>query len=179
MTYSVITLSYNKLACTRRCLSALLTDSVADGPWELIVVDNGSTDGSYEWCATGLADLGAARGVPVTVLRNDGNIGCSFSRNRAIAAARGEYLAFADNDIAPRTRRWLPGLREALAATPREDGLPVGALSDPVRGRRHLEARTRLFPRPGRPRRRPALQPSGVRAVPDQRLPDDPGGAPP
>jgi len=119
MTYSVITLSYNKLACTRRCLSALITDSVADGPWELIVVDNGSTDGSYEWCATGLADLGAARGVPVTVLRNEGNIGCSFSRNRAVAVARGEYLAFADNDIAPRTRRWLPGLREALAATPR------------------------------------------------------------
>jgi len=28
MTYSLITLSYNKLACTRRCLSALITDSV-------------------------------------------------------------------------------------------------------------------------------------------------------
>jgi len=119
MTYSLITLSYNKLACTRRCLSALLTDSVVDAPWEMIVVDNGSTDGSGEWCDTELVALGASRGVPVTVLHNPGNIGCSYSRNRAIAIARGEYLVFADNDIAPRTRRWMPGLRETLAAIPR------------------------------------------------------------
>ncbi len=118
MTYSLITLSYNKLACTQRCLSALITDSVVDGPWEMIVVDNGSTDGSGEWCDTALVALGAACGVPVTVLHNPGNIGCSNSRNRAIAVARGEYLVFADNDIAPRTRRWMPGLRDALASVP-------------------------------------------------------------
>ena len=120
MTYSLITLSYNKLACTRRCLSALLTDSLTDGePWELLVVDNGSTDGSGEWCDTELVALGAARGIPVTVLHNSGNIGCSFARNRAIAAAQGAFLVFADNDIMPRTRRWMPGLRETLQAFPR------------------------------------------------------------
>jgi GT2 family glycosyltransferase len=118
MTYSLITLSYNKLACTRRCLSALITDSVVDAPWEMIVVDNGSTDGSGEWCDTELVSLGARYGVPVTVLHNPGNIGCSYSRNRAIALARGEYLVFADNDIAPRTRRWMPGLRDALVSVP-------------------------------------------------------------
>lgn len=118
MLYSLITLSYNKLACTQRCLSALLTDSVADGPWELIVVDNGSTDGSGEWCDTELVSLGAAHGVPVTVLHNSGNIGCSYARNRAIAVARGTYLVFTDNDVAPRTRRWMPTLREALGAVP-------------------------------------------------------------
>jgi len=118
MTYSLITLSYNKLACTQRCLAALLTDSAVDAPWELIVVDNGSTDGSAEWCDTELVALGAARGVPVTVLHNPGNIGCSYSRNRAVAVARGEFLVFADNDIAPRTRRWMPGLRDAFAAVP-------------------------------------------------------------
>lgn len=118
MTYSLITLSYNKLACTRRCLSALITDSVTDAPWEMIVVDNGSTDGSGEWCDAELTALGKAHGVPVTVLHNPGNIGCSYSRNRAIAIARGEFLVFADNDIAPRTRRWMPGLREALDVFP-------------------------------------------------------------
>ena len=60
MTYSLISLSFNKLACTRRCLSALLTDTVTDVPWELIVVDNGSTDGSAAWCDTELVALGAA-----------------------------------------------------------------------------------------------------------------------
>jgi len=118
MTYSLITLSYNKLACTQRCLSALITDSVADAPWEMIVVDNGSTDGSGEWCDTELTALGAAHGVPVTVLHNVGNVGCSYARNRAIAIARGEHLVFADNDIAPRTRRWMPGLLDVLNAVP-------------------------------------------------------------
>jgi GT2 family glycosyltransferase len=118
MTYSLITLSYNKLACTQRCLSALITDSVVDAPWELIVVDNGSTDGSGEWCDTALTALGRSKGVPVTVLHNSGNIGCSYSRNRAIAVARGDYLVFADNDIAPRTQGWMPGLRDALDAVP-------------------------------------------------------------
>ena len=118
MLYSLITLSHNKLACTRRCLSALLNDSVADGAWELIVVDNGSTDGSGEWCDTELVALGTAHGVPVTVLHNPGNIGCSVSRNQAVAIARGRYLVFVDNDVAPRTRRWLAILRDALDAVP-------------------------------------------------------------
>jgi GT2 family glycosyltransferase len=118
MTYSLITLSHNKLACTRRCLSALLADSVADAPWELIAVDNGSTDGSAEWCDTELVALGRARGVPVTVLHNPGNIGCSVARNQAVSVARGTHLVFADNDIAPRTRRWMPALRAALDAVP-------------------------------------------------------------
>jgi len=119
MTYSLITLSYNKLACTRRCLSALVTDSDVGEPWELIAVDNGSTDGSGEWCDHELTALGAAHGVPVTVLHNSGNVGCSYSRNRAIAAARGDFYVFVDNDVAPRTRRWIPNLRAALDTVPR------------------------------------------------------------
>lgn len=118
MLYSLITLSYNKLACTRRCLSALITDSVADGPWELIVVDNGSTDGSREWCETELVGLGAACGVAVTVLRNRGSNNCSAARNLGVAAARGTYLVFADNDVAPRTRHWLDILRGVLESEP-------------------------------------------------------------
>jgi GT2 family glycosyltransferase len=100
-------------------LSALITDSVVDEPWEMIVVDNGSTDGSGVWCDTELVALGKAHGVPVTVLHNSGNIGCSYARNRAIAVAKGDWLVFADNDITPRTRRWMPVLRDVLKAIPR------------------------------------------------------------
>ena len=114
MTYSVITLSHNKLDCTRRCLSALITDSLCDEAWEMIVVDNGSTDGSKEWCDTELKKLGEKHGIPVTVLHNESNIGCSFARNQAIDVASGQYLVFADNDISPRTRRWMPKMRELL-----------------------------------------------------------------
>ena len=60
---SLIVLSFNKLEVTRRCLSALVRASRFEGPSELIVVDNGSTDGSAAWCDTELAALGAARGA--------------------------------------------------------------------------------------------------------------------
>ncbi len=114
MTYSVITLSHNKLNCTQRCLTALITNSLCHDPWEMIVVDNGSTDGSKEWCDTELKTLGKKHGVSVTVLHNATNIGCSFARNQAINAASGKYLIFVDNDISPRTREWMPKMRELL-----------------------------------------------------------------
>jgi GT2 family glycosyltransferase len=118
MRYSVITLCHNKLACTQRCLTALLRDSVADAPWELLVVDNGSTDGTGAWLERDLVACGRAVNVPVRVLRSDVNIGCSPARNLGIAAATGDYLVFVDNDVTPCTRRWLPGLRAVLEADP-------------------------------------------------------------
>lgn len=116
--YSVITLSYNKLPCTRRCLSELLRNSRSDESWELIAVDNGSTDGSAEWCGNRLVSEGMRCGVPVTVLQNQKNIGCSNARNQAIAVAKGKYLVFVDNDISPRTAAWLPSLRTVLETIP-------------------------------------------------------------
>lgn len=114
MTYSVITLSHNKLKCTQRCLTALIVDSHCPDPWEMIVVDNGSTDGSKNWCNTELKALGKKHGVAVTVLHNNTNIGCSVARNQAINAASGRYLIFVDNDISPRTAAWMPKMRELL-----------------------------------------------------------------
>jgi GT2 family glycosyltransferase len=114
MTYSLITLSHNKLECTRRCLSALITESVCKDSWEMIVVDNGSTDGSKEWCDNELKATGRKHGIPVTVLHNASNIGCSFARNQAIAVAKGRYLVFADNDISPRTGEWMPKMQKLL-----------------------------------------------------------------
>jgi GT2 family glycosyltransferase len=111
---SVITLTHNKLACTRRCLPSLLA---AQGvPWELIVVDNGSTDGTPDWIAGELTRTASDAGVKVTLIRNTGNIGCSTARNQGAAAARGSRLAFIDNDVALRSRRWLALLGENFDA---------------------------------------------------------------
>jgi GT2 family glycosyltransferase len=118
MLYSLVTLSHNKLACTRRCLTALLRDTRGDGPTELIAVDNGSTDGSREWLTEELPLLGAAHGVSVTTLTNAGNIGCATSRNQALARAAGAYIVFVDNDVAPRTRDWLAVLRRRIESSP-------------------------------------------------------------
>lgn len=119
MVFSLIVLCCNKLACTRRCLGAVVRDSVVDDPWELVVVDNGSTDGTRAWLTGELKAMAARRNLRVTVLANDRNLGCSTSRNQAIAAASGHYLVFLDNDVAPRTRDWLPRLAAGMEAHPR------------------------------------------------------------
>ncbi|MBP5511270.1 MAG: glycosyltransferase family 2 protein [Kiritimatiellae bacterium] len=117
MKYSVIVLSFNKLACTRYCLTRLVEDTECPEPWELLVVDNGSTDGSAEWCVSELAESGKTKGIPVRLIRLSENIGCSKARNLGIESAEGEMLAFVDNDVFPCTKRWLPMLNERLAST--------------------------------------------------------------
>ncbi len=119
MRYSVITLTCNKLAVSRRCLTALVRDTVSDAPWELLVVDNGSSDGTPDWISNDLVSFGTTCKVPVRLIRNAENIGCSLARNQGIAQAAGEFLVFIDNDVAPRTRAWLPRLHEAIMRAPK------------------------------------------------------------
>jgi glycosyltransferase involved in cell wall biosynthesis len=77
--------------------------------WELLLVDDGSTDESTE-----VARRWAERHpTKVRVLEHDGrrNRGMSASRNVGVAAARGEYVAFLDADDV-----WLPKRLERLVA---------------------------------------------------------------
>ena len=104
---SIVTLTHNKLAYTRRCLTSWLRSAYA--PFEIIVVDNGSTDGTRAWLET-FAREGAAAGVPVRCVLNAGNVGCSTARNQGIAAARGAFVVFCDNDVALRSADWLARL---------------------------------------------------------------------
>ncbi|MCY2961316.1 MAG: glycosyltransferase family 2 protein [Planctomycetota bacterium] len=94
---SILVVSYNALAKTRACLDALRRTADPRHPTEIIVVDNGSSDGSAEWLA---------QQSDITFLRNADNAGAPRARNQAIARARGDYLAFLDNDVVP-TQGWL------------------------------------------------------------------------
>ena len=64
-----------------------------EGDWELIVVDNGSTDGSRELAAEQLAAQASGRIVDAS-----GRRGASHARNAGARVARGEFLAFCDAD---------------------------------------------------------------------------------
>lgn len=119
---SVIIPARDAEATLARTLDSLAAQDL-EQPYEVVVVDDGSSDGT---AAVTEADRGLIRG-PVTVIRQ-GPLGPAEARNRGAAAASAEVLAFTDADCFPR-----PGwLREGLRALTDAD-LVVGAvLPDPL-----------------------------------------------
>ena len=100
---SVIMPCWNQLEFTRQCVAALVRHTRP--PWELVVVDNGSTDGTTEY----LAGVQDAAGVAVTVIRNGSNRGFPAAVNQGLKRARGEYLVLLNNDVVV-TDGWLDQL---------------------------------------------------------------------
>ena len=139
---SVVVPVWNQLEHTRACLASLRRTTRA--PYEVVVVDNGSTDGTRAW-------LAAQRDV--VVVTNAENRGFAAACNQGVAASRGEVVVLLNNDTQV-ARGWVEGLLDALRRRP------------PDRRRRPpLEPRLRP---PGRctspattPRRSTAPPPSG------------------
>ena len=100
---SIIIPCWGQLEFTRQCLAAL--KSHTRRPWELIIVDNGSTDGTPDYLA-GVSDMAS---MPVTVITNATNRGFPAAVNQGLKAARGEYLVLLNNDVVV-TDGWLEQL---------------------------------------------------------------------
>ena len=92
-TFSVVVPLYNKERHVRRSIDSVLAQTFTD--WELIVVDDGSTDSGPE-IVQSYSDL------RIRLIHQD-NSGVSAARNRGIAAARGPWITFLDSDD-----EWLP-----------------------------------------------------------------------
>lgn len=87
---SVIMLTYNREQFVARAIESILCQSWRE--FEFIIVDNGSTD-----CSGAIADEYAAKDSRIRVIhRERGNIGAG--RNTGLDAAKGEYIAFIDDD---------------------------------------------------------------------------------
>jgi len=92
---SVITPTYNRASLLPRAIASVLNQDFTD--LELIVVDDGSTDGTQEALA-GIKD------PRLSCIRFEHNRGIGAARHEAVIHARGEFIAFIDSDDV-----WLPG----------------------------------------------------------------------
>lgn len=128
---SIILPFFNRRDTLARSVRSALAQTFAD--WELVAVDDASTDGGAAW----LEALGDPR---VRVLRHPRNLGAGPARDTAMQAARGEYLALLDSDD-----EWLPHKlerqRAALAASP---GTKLSSCAYEL----HRDGRVTLLPKP-------------------------------
>ena len=123
---SVILPVRNEEAHLVQQLRALAGQTYA-GPWELVVVDNGSTDASME-----IVEAWRDRFPRLRVVDASAKPGLNYARNRGMAGARGDLLAFGDGDdeAAP---QWLDSLAAAAAGADLVGGpLDDVALNDGV-----------------------------------------------
>jgi GT2 family glycosyltransferase/glycosyltransferase involved in cell wall biosynthesis len=102
-TVSVIILNYNGLADTRTCLLSLAEVDFPSEQLEIVVVDNGSSDRSTEMLRSEFPH--------VRLIENEKNLGFAQAANQAATAAKGEYLAFLNNDMRVESG-WLNALVE-------------------------------------------------------------------
>ena len=100
---TIIVPCWNQIAFTQQCIASL--KSHTRPPWELIVIDNGSTDPTPTYLA-GVHDMAA---VPVTVVTNTRNLGFPAAINQGLRLAHGEYLVLLNNDVVV-TDGWLDQL---------------------------------------------------------------------
>ena len=108
---SIIVVTYNKLEYTRMCLESLVRNT--DYPnYEIILVDNGSKDGSVEV----LREF-REQHQQVMLIENARNLGFAMANNMGAKAASGEYLVLLNNDTLV-TPGWLLGLLVHLTRHP-------------------------------------------------------------
>jgi glycosyltransferase involved in cell wall biosynthesis len=109
---SAIVPVYNDASGIRLSLERLLSQSYAREAYEIIVVDNGSTDDTIEV----VRRLEASNRGMVKLVVEDQVRGSYAARNRGIRAARGEILAFTDADCVP-AQDWMEAGVKALQAS--------------------------------------------------------------
>lgn len=101
---SVIVPVYNTKPFLRRCIDSILNQSYRD--WELLLIDDGSSDGSGQIC-----DSYAKKDARIRVIHKK-NEGASAARNAGLETASGDYITFVDSDD------WIePVMYEAMMLT--------------------------------------------------------------
>lgn len=104
---SVILVNYNGLKHLEYCIPALLLST--DVSFEIVVVDNSSTDGSTSWISQTYPDI--------RLIELDDNMGFGYANQKGIEAARSEFVALLNTDTEV-TPSWLSALLKTMKNAP-------------------------------------------------------------
>jgi len=112
MLTSVIVPVFNQLRYTKLFVNSVMGFTPPD---ELVVVDNGSTDGTREFL------IEAGTNYPnMLVISHNTNMGFGYAMNRGMEQSRGDLLLFMNNDIKIIDIDWLEEVRRSVSASPDE-----------------------------------------------------------
>jgi GT2 family glycosyltransferase len=104
----MVIVNWNRRLFLEQCLRSVERQTCKD--FELVLVDNGSTDGSPD-C------LEQFPGISATVIRNRENRGFASAANQGIKQARGRFIALINNDVVL-GERWLEEMLGGMATNP-------------------------------------------------------------
>lgn len=124
---SIIMLTCNQLAYTVQALNSLKKNTTY--PYELIIVDNGSTDGTVEYVEN-------LNWPNLRLIKNEVNRGFAEGNNQGLAVSQGKYIVLVNNDVIF-TPDWLKRLITAAEKSP-QIGL-VGPVTNYASGRQKIE----------------------------------------
>lgn len=115
---TICVLAYNRLEKTRRCVESILayTQGIT---YELLLVDNGSNDGTLEYFQSLLCPC-------KKILHITKNLGAQYATNLAMRSFSGRYFALVVNDAVV-TKNWLSNLLRCFESDPKIGMVTPGA----------------------------------------------------
>jgi glycosyltransferase involved in cell wall biosynthesis len=110
--FSIVIPTYNRLPILKKCLKALEHQDLTDNKvsqYEIVVVDDGSTDGTLEWIESHQHELSHVKSFA------QNHLGPAAARNLGVQSAQGDTIVFIDSDLVV-TDRFLQSHANALTA---------------------------------------------------------------
>lgn len=115
---SIVVLNYNNKKVIFKCVDTLLLNNERYN-YQIVIVDNNSTDGSYEILKENYSDK-------ITLVRNSKN-GCSSGRNLGVENSKGKYIVFLDSDEWITNKYWLDNYIELMQENDKIGSIGWGA----------------------------------------------------
>lgn len=121
---SVAILSWNGREHLEVCLPLVLSQNNPGVDWEVLVLDNGSTDGTQAWMRERFGNERRLRFIESSI-----NLGFCAGNNRLVAEAEGDAVVLLNNDTRP-VPGWLAALVDAYASAPPDVAAVSGKIVD-------------------------------------------------